>query len=194
MSVIGIDLDDVLADFMGQFVIMANRKYGFPEVGALPVDWEWSNLGMSREQQDALWEDVKATWSFWTTLDVEPGVDFPLLQQLENKHSVFYPTARIEVAGKTVAQQSAWWLNNRLGVRFPTVIASYEKGPLAAALKYDFFLDDRPKNCLDIQKACPNCRVFLKDSSHNQTFNEKEHGFTRVKDFNEFAKIILEGK
>jgi hypothetical protein len=67
----------------------------------------------------------------------------------------------------------------------------YEKGPLAAALKYDYFIDDRPKNCLDIQKAVPTCKVYLKNSSHNLSFDAEAAGLTRVRDFDEFAIIIL---
>jgi 5'(3')-deoxyribonucleotidase len=144
--------------------------------------------------QDEVWAEIKSMNNFWMKLGVEPGADWELLQELEKKHVVYYPTARVNTVGYHAGQQSAAWLSQRFGIQCPTVIAAYEKGPLARALKYDFFLDDRPKNCIDIQAALPNCRVFLKDSSHNQDFDAGLNGFTRVKDFNEFANIILEGK
>jgi hypothetical protein len=42
----------------------------------------------------------------------------------------------------------------------------------------------------------PTCKVYLKDSSHNLAFDADANGLTRVKDFDTFAKIILneEGK
>jgi hypothetical protein len=67
-----------------------------------------------------------------------------------------------------------------------------EKGPMARALKYDFFIDDRPRNCEDIKKALPDCKVFLKDSSHNRSWLCID-GIQRIGGFNEFAEIVLGG-
>jgi len=190
--VIGIDLDDVLADFMVRFMELARKRYGRPPVGAMPVDWEWSNILPSKEEQATVWEDVKATPSFWENLPIEPGVTKQYVQLLELKHTMYYPTARVDTVGLPAAKQSARWIERKFDVQNPAVFAAYEKGPMATALKYDFFIDDRPKNCLDIQKALPNCRVYLKDSSHNQAFDAEANGIVRVKDFDSFARIVLE--
>jgi 5'(3')-deoxyribonucleotidase len=48
---IGIDIDDVLADFIVEYVKIANGLFGKPEVDAQPVDWEWSNFELTKEQQ-----------------------------------------------------------------------------------------------------------------------------------------------
>lgn len=192
MKVIGIDLDDCLADFITEFTRISNKRFGTPEVGTQPRDWEWSNFGLTLEMQEEVWQEIRGIKNFWMTLGVEPGVDWELLQELEQKHIVYYPTARVTTLGYHAGQQSAAWIARKFGIHFPTVIAGYNKGPLAAALNYEYFLDDRPKNCLDILVARPECKVYLKDSSHNQDFVQE--GVTRVKDFNEFAKIILEEK
>jgi hypothetical protein len=67
-----------------------------------------------------------------------------------------------------------------------------EKGPMALALKYDYFIDDRPKNCEDIKRALPDCKVFLRDSSHNRSWKEPIN-IQRIAGFNEFAEIVLGG-
>jgi 5'(3')-deoxyribonucleotidase len=190
--IIAIDLDDVLANFISAYAYLAHRRYGRPEIGTLPVDWEWSNFGLTREEQAKVWDDIKAIPYFWEDLDVEDGVDSNLLRRLHALHTVYFPTARTETCGMSAAKQSARWVAQNFGIPHPTVIVGYEKGPLAAALKYDYFIDDRPKNCLDIQKAVPTCKVYLKYSSHNAAFDAEAAGLTRVWDFNEFAKIILE--
>lgn len=195
--VIGVDLDDVLADFISEFTRFANARFGRPALGTQPVDWEWSNFGLSKDEQDAVWADIKSEPYFWETLDAEKGADPSKLHALDILHTVYFPTARVNVNGPDpAARQSARWLRNGFGIRFPQVFAAFDKKPMALALKYDYFIDDRPKNCIDIQDALPQCKVYLKDSSHNQTFvcGGPNNNFTRVKDFNEFADIILEGK
>lgn len=194
MSVIGIDLDDVLADFITEYVILANKRFGRPAVGTLPVDWEWSNVLPDPKEQELVWQDTDAIRNFWTTLPVEEGASPFLIRELDILHDVYFPTARRKAGPDSwpTHLQSAVWIKQKFGVEYPRVIVSYEKGPLAAALKYDYFIDDRPKNCIDIQKAVPKCKVYLKDSTHNQTFDAAANGFTRVKDFDTFASIVLE--
>jgi hypothetical protein len=160
------------------------RKRGFgPIEDILPIDWAWSNMGWTKEQQDILWQDLHDTTNFWThELDPLPQVDQFLVKELANKTDVSF--------------QSAQWLRWNFGILYPTVIVSNEKGPVAAALKYDYFLDDRPKNCYEVKAARPECKVFLCESSHNQDESTRkvcaELDIPRITGFNEFAKMILE--
>jgi 5'(3')-deoxyribonucleotidase len=193
MKVIGIDLDDVLANFMDRYLDFARVRFGRPELGTAPIDWEWSNVLPSKEEQALVWSDALALPDFWETLDRDPGASFESLQALDKMFTLYFPTARVETkTGMPVRKQSAKWLIEKFGVQYPTVIVAYEKGPMATALKYDYFVDDRPKNCLDIQKALPNCKVFLKSASHNLLYDAVANGLIRVASFDEFAKIVLE--
>lgn len=190
--VIGVDLDDVLADFTKVYLALAYKRFGRPAPGTLPVDWEWSNTLPDPKEQELVWRDTDGIFNFWETLPVEDGVSASYVQMLYAEHEMYFPTAR-RIAGPGSPPtwlQSTRWIKRMFGIAFPRVIVSYEKGPLAAALKYDYFIDDRPKNCLDILKAVPNCKVYLKDSSHNQTFHDSR--ITRVKDFDTFAQIVNE--
>ena len=182
-------MDDVLVDFISAFTQMANKKYGRPAIGTQPADWAWTNFGLSRAEQDAIWEDIKAKSSFWLNLNPEPGFIPYKLYDMDTDHNVYFPTARIDTTGKNARKQSSEWIYNWTGIRYPAVIATYEKGPMALALKYDYFLDDRPKNCIDIHNALPNCKVYLKNSSHNAAF-EAPDWLPRVEDFNQFAAIV----
>lgn len=192
LKIVGCDLDDVLADFMAKFIDMASERFGIPEDKVLrPIDWAWSNMGWSKEQESALWQQLHDTKNFWMSLDVLPGVTPALVQELSWKTKMYFPTARAQSIGADVSIQSAAWLNQKFHVNFPTVVVSNEKGPLAAALKYDYFIDDRDKNCLEVKKARPECRVFIAQATHNQSFDNAAHGIERVSGFNEFARIVL---
>lgn len=185
---IGVDLDDVLVDFMGEFTNICHDLFGKPEIGTKAVDWEWSNFGLTQDQFDQAWTKVKSVYDFWTDLEVEDGVSKDRLSALAWQHELFFITARVASKGASVQWQSSWWVEHNIGILYPTVLVSYDKGPLAAALKLDYFIDDRPKNCLEIKQAVPTCKVCLKDSSHNQTFSHPE--IVRVQDMNEFMDIV----
>ncbi len=188
---IGIDLDDVLVDFISEYIRISNGLYGVPALDELPVDWEWSNYPLTKEQHSKIWEKIHNRRNFWMTLDRAKGVSSQKIRELAKLHDLVFITARVPSKGFSVQQQSAAWLSLELGLKYPTVIEEKAKGPLAAALHLDYFVDDRPKNCLEIEDAVPTCKVFLKNSSHNSSYNMGYRPLTRVKDFNEFADIIL---
>lgn len=190
MANIGIDLDDVLADFMGAYTVRANRMFGRPALGTMPVDWAWSNFGLSKEEQDAVWAEIANEQSFWEKLDQDKGASIDAVRSLDDAHNLSYITARVRCNGDTVLKQSCRWLLNNYGVPFPQVFVAYDKAATAIALKLDYFIDDRPKNVIEIKNAVPSCKVFLKDSSHNQPFSRPD--IPRIKDFNEFAQLVME--
>jgi 5'(3')-deoxyribonucleotidase len=192
-KVVGCDLDDVLANFIQKFMDIAHELHGV-DPKLRPSDWEWTGLGKTPEETVKITEDVWAAIIanpyFWTELEVEPGASVDLVQRLELKTKLYFPTARAVTAGGVdVGFQSAQWLLNNFDILFPTVIVGDKKGPLANALKYDYFVDDRPKNCVEVKAARPECQVFLKTASHNTTIVLP--GIERVENFDEFARIVL---
>lgn len=190
--VIGCDLDDVLADFIKRFMEIAAKQYGIDPT-LRPTSWEWDGLEMTADRVDGTWETVLHTPNFWETLEVIPGVDRQAVRDLDAHTKLYFPTARAVLhGGIDVGKQSARWLENNFGLRFPTVFVSAEKGPLASALKYDYFIDDRPKNLVEVKKAHPACKVFLQNASHNASF-ENPPDMPRVSSVNEFVNIVLEG-
>lgn len=190
---IGIDLDDVLVDFISEYIRISNSMYGVPALDAQPIDWEWSNFPLTKEQHGKIWDKIKNTRNFWLNLDRAKGVTSQNMRALAKLHDLVFITARVPSKGFSVQQQSAAWLSLNLGLKYPTVIEESNKGPIAAALHLDYFVDDRPKNCLEIKAAVPSCKCFLKESSHNLSFQAPDD-LVRVRDFNEFAKIVLEAK
>ena len=186
---IGIDLDDVLVDFISSYTQFAHEMFGVPE-GILPVDWDWSNYGLTKEQHTKIWDRIKNTRNFWLNLKRAKGVTSQNLRTLAKHHDLLFITARVPTKGFSVQHQAAAWLSLELGLEYPTVIEEVNKGPLAAALHMDYFIDDRPKNCLEILSAVPTCLIYLKESSHNASYKAPK-SITRVKDFNTFAEEVL---
>jgi uncharacterized HAD superfamily protein len=105
-------------------------------------------------------------------------------------NDLIFITARAHTKGYSVQQQSAAWLALEFGLKWPTVVEEEHKGPIAAALHLDYFIDDRPQNCLEIMKAVPGCKCFLKTLPHNKDY-EAPKNMPRVDTFNEFAEIVF---
>jgi 5'(3')-deoxyribonucleotidase len=194
--VVGCDLDEVVADFIEKFMGIAAAKYGV-DANERPNTWEWDGVTIpeghtKKEVVNGVWAEISKTVDFWETLRVVPSVDRQLFNRLNEKAKMYYPTARATVQGKDEGVQSATWLRREFLIPYPTVFVSGEKGPLAAALHYDYFIDDRPVNCLTVKKARPECKVFLCEAAHNGGIVIPE--IPRIKNVNEFAALILKGE
>lgn len=190
---IGIDCDDVCCDFQSSYVALLNRIFGKPPLGTAPIDWEGSNLQLNAEETARSWAEVAKVKNFWSTLAPLPSFDtetIRLLQTALTLHDVFFVTNRFETPGASPLKQTKYWLYINAYIQAPNVLIAKDKGPMASVLQLDAFIDDRPKNCIDVLAARPACKIYLADSSHNQAFNDPR--FPRVKDLKEFLKLILE--
>lgn len=179
---IGIDVDEVISDFISEFVRLSHEMYG-TSLSVKPSDWLWSNFGLSAEQISVIWDRIQGTHNFWLNLKKLPTVDAYDVALLD-QHTLFFITSRAPSVGLPVEKQTAVWLQ-RVGFSYPTVIVSANKGELAEALQLDAFLDDRPENCLAVRGMAPRCKVFLQDASHNRTFESL--GIKRVQNLSEFC-------
>jgi hypothetical protein len=195
---IGIDCDDVMIDFQKGFVAVLHKLYGRPPLGTDPIDWDWSNCQVSKEEMAAAWKYTEGIHNFWAKLEPLESFDamtIGLLRKVCAKHDVFFITNRYPTLGLSPTEQTKHWLGIHAGIMSPNVLIAKEKGPVATVLQLDAFIDDRPKNCIDVKLARPTAKVYLCDSSHNQPCDEAwmtTNGIEgRVKDLKTFLKIIL---
>lgn len=193
--IIGMDIDDVLADFIKAFMFIAHELFGV-DPNVRPTSWAWDGTGLTPEQLKEVWKIVSNTRNFHLTLSPVPGLDTELMQLMDEKTKIYFPTARFETPGADVGKQSAHWLAERVGFELPTVFVSSEKGEMAKLLKYAYFIDDRPKNCLEVKAALPDCKVYLCDSCHNKDFESTRldrggPNIPRIANVNDFARIVL---
>jgi 5'(3')-deoxyribonucleotidase len=184
-------MDDVCADFQSSYVKLLNKTFGKPPVGTAPIDWEGSNLELTHEEMLQSWKEVAKVYNFWYELDPLPNFDaetIKLLKIAHWAHDVFFVTNRFDTPGPSPLRQTKAWLQRYAGIGSPNVIIAKDKGPVAQVLQLDAFIDDRPKNCLDVFVARPETEVYLCDSSHNKTF---EHEIIpRVQDLKEFLQTL----
>lgn len=185
---IGVDIDGVLSNFTRSARELCKSLFnGKPDDRLVQTGWGFDSLGLSKEDEDVMWREIDSIPNWWTTHAALQGTH--LLKPLCDKHRVVFITNRKDGVGLPVDKQSAVWLTRTFHIFHPAVLLSNDKGPLVKALKLDYYIDDRPKNVLEVIQSAPRCQTALLDATYNQEF---VHGW-RVACFDDFARPLVEG-
>lgn len=159
---IGFDVDGVLANF---------EKYYLGRAKELWPDYvrksEW-DFGLTKDQQDVLWKEIRGTMDFWNDLEVI-GDQHLLMNDLwlaNRNHTLVFVTSRVPTLGASTELQTARWLDHELDVDYPTVIVVdhwYEKAPLYKHLHLDAYIDDKGLTVDRMSQLGQNIYVFDQD-------------------------------
>jgi hypothetical protein len=125
-----IDVDGVLADFVAGFSLLAHLKYNLPKkTNEEQESWDWVASGYcTREQESALWNDIRASRTFWATLPTLASVTPRGLEMLQRYHAtepLIFVTSR---CGLTAWSQTITWLQDR-GIHEPLVVIANKHHP-----------------------------------------------------------------
>jgi hypothetical protein len=169
---IAFDLDGVLADLHTAYVraalmlfpdvnpaLVASASAGaspptdegtpHPDIPVAPVE---RHPDLSPRQARAVWATLCAQENFWETLDeIEAGAVARIADVAARRRwEVIFLTSRPTAPGHTVQRQTQRWLAQH-GFALPSVfVVQQARGAIAAALKLDVVIDDRPEGCLDV--------------------------------------------
>lgn len=184
---VGIDIDGVLAGFVpAARIVLKDMLNGRPDDALVQKSWSFESLGITKQEENAMWRRIDETKNWWTTLPREPGTT--LLKAVCDTCNVVFVTNRKDGnVGWPIEEQSQEWLKREFHINNPTVLIMDEKGPLLKGLKLDYFIDDRPRNVEDACTYAPECKTALLDCSYNQ---EYPYGW-RVRSFDDFARAFL---
>lgn len=181
---IGVDVDGVLADFNSGFVSLAEKTYGITRPSGFmetwPSTWDYMepDLGLTGGQISELWELIKASPSWWETLDPLPNAVQDLvyldMMTLSRLHDVYFITTRV---GLHVKSQTERWLS-LMGFWQPTVLISKgDKGPIARGLDLNVLIDDKPENLDSVVTATSGrCACFL----FSAPWNHGDYAYVRT--------------
>jgi hypothetical protein len=163
---IGFDMDGVLADFSAAFHEVETRLFGAgtrmragrPEEQEEPAQGSQGAAGSAgvrderRRRSDGVWEAIRATPGFWTTLKpIDPAAVRRIRDLMLRHHwEVFFITQRPATVGETVQRQTQRWLLAQ-GFDVPSVLViGGSRGAAAGALRLNYHVDDSAQNCLDV--------------------------------------------
>lgn len=194
MKELYLDVDGVVLDFEGSFVDFVRDEY----IKDLPLDYTLQTWEISDEFK-AL--DIQAVWEHFITGDrfkrLELLVDADSFNELSNQYPIHFVT-NIPVAHAASREENLRYHNlNYEGLHFaghfnfgdesyPTKSETIKK--LHVSGNEIVFLDDHPKNCMEIRQELPESCVFLMDRPHN--VDADDPSWIRVENWNDFLHHI----
>ena len=154
---IGIDIDGVLANFGQAFAAVLHKRWNTRfDIDPQPTKWDWSDLGLTKEEENWAWEEVKRTPNFWVGL--EPYHDnvraLASHRTMFPEDEIFYVTSRVPSAGLPVMHQSQRWLLAHgiygLGTSVIVKPKNIEKDIIYDAIGVTTAIDDYLPACVDM--------------------------------------------
>lgn len=185
---IGIDLDGVLADYLGTFFKVSRKLCHKPKRNFQPTDHNMSD-GLTANELYAAERECMHIRNFWRTLDKYDNTN--LLSKLQDDLNLFFLTARYPTDGSCVMEQSQEWLWDNFKIRGAYVVCTDQKGKEAAELGLHAFIDDKPEYVQDVKEQCPTAYVAICDRTYNRSFDHAKHSITRVSNLNEFLRPFV---
>jgi hypothetical protein len=161
---VGFDMDGVLADFGSAYREVERALFG-DVVGGTPKAPEddpaaATETVVSRSgpkdgerRRRVVWDRIRATPNFWTTLTPTEPQAVKELHSLMMRHQweVVFITQRPATAGETVQRQTQRWLIQH-GFDVPSVLViAGSRGAAINALRLTHHVDDSPQNCVDVK-------------------------------------------
>ena len=164
---IGFDMDGVLADFGSAFRDIERSLFGPDATKGAPrspeeeeersSDADPQNPSVSAKETErrhrAVWQLIRATDNFWTTLKPTDPQAVPRLHRLmlEHRWEVVFITQRPSTAGDAVQRQTQRWLVQH-GFDLPSVVViAGSRGRAVGALRLTHHVDDSPRNLVDVK-------------------------------------------
>jgi 5'(3')-deoxyribonucleotidase len=166
MSVLVLDCDGVLADFVRGFMTKANGIYGTPIYGTLEQK-SWDKFeGLTEEQVAWVWDEIKKDPEFWVNLKpLATRHEFDKIIVMQRAgHDIYFVTSR---PGINTKRQTEQWLHY-LGIAIPTVLVSSSKGEAAKVLGAHALLEDKAGNAVVTQYLSPKTVPYLIDRQYNR--------------------------
>jgi len=155
----GIDLDEVIFNFVDPYFVFLSKKYGRKIVRTDLID-DWSAEGCGLVPQGTGEENILefGNQGGFVFLDLMPGAKDGLFS-LSNKHSIVFITAR----PKEFRADTIYTLK-RIGYGdIPLYFADHTstKGMIIADLHIDYLIDDNPYYINDARRFAPQCITIM---------------------------------
>ena len=168
---IGFDMDGVVADFAAAFQDVEIRLFGqrngqAPDQPEEEEERHERQLAETRRRRDQIWDEIRKTPDFWTTLKPLGNGSVSRIHALMLAHrwEVFFITQRPSTVGETVQRQTQRWLVEQ-GFDLPSVLPiGGSRGTAAASFRLDYHVDDTVQHCLDVI-ADSNAKAILVSSN-----------------------------
>ncbi len=148
-----------------------------------------------RRRHDAVWQAIRETPDFWTTLPATEPEAVRRIHQMMLRHpwEVFFITQRPATAGDTVQRQTQRWLVQQ-GFDLPSVLViPGSRGAAAGALRLDYHVDDSPTNCVDVKSESGTKPILIvPDADDTITASARRLGIGTARTITDCLDILEE--
>jgi len=173
MKRILIDMDEVIADPMGEMIRWYNDQYGAgPDKDKMVGSWV---KGFPEEHQPMIMERIKSPGFFRHLPVMEDAVD--VLRRLNERYEVFIVSAAMEFPN-SLKDKYDWLMEHFPFFSWKQIALTGSKDLVFG----DFMIDDHVKNLKNFKG-----KPYLYTSAHNLTVT----GYDRINNWQEAADIFL---
>lgn len=187
---LGLDVDGVVADFLGPFLRFVEKKTGCGRIAPeTVVDLSYKGHPVITdtvlEQCLAALADEPDFFDRLVPLLTPP--EWRALDELSRAGRLIFITHRQASEGRDVQRLTADWLS-RHGISNPIVHCTADyKSKIVEGLGVDIFVDDRHENCRDVAENT-RAAVYMPDRQYNRFFHHPR--VTRFGRFSEFLDHV----
>lgn len=178
----GIDVDEVLADFQGSVLTIANDAFGLSmKPGDLPT-WEiFSHF--PEDQREFLRQESKRS-GFCSALAKTPG-SAEAVKELRKYVDLYAVTAHYD--SHTWVSERDWWLKSKFQFERNQIIHTQAKFLVGV----DIFLDDKPSNVVEWKQEHPNGLAMLWTIPNNVNYDMDRF---RVHSWDDVIRLVADFK
>ena len=176
-KIICVDMDEVIADALGEHLLRYNRHFG-ESVTVDDLNGRWLTDFVPAERQEAAIEFLRSE-DFFAVLEVMPESQ-RVLKRLQERYDIFIATAAMEVPTSFTAKFE--WLERHFPFIPPShIVFCGDKSILRA----DFLIDDNPRQ---LRRFRGEGILFTAPANVHVT------GFRRVDDWLDVERMFLESR
>lgn len=189
---IGIDLDGVCyqwtktARYMLREILPNSPYHKHGPLGQECSKWDYIKDHVSKEHNDWLWKEGVELGLF------RHGHLFPGTIKALRALAKYGRLVAITQRPHRASEDTFAWINfHRLPFREVHILQGEPKTEVAQC---DVYIDDRPKNCIELKTAFSDSTVCIPDRPWNQEFSACASGCVRTYSWDEFVQIAKRGK
>jgi 5'(3')-deoxyribonucleotidase len=198
-TIIGIDIDGVLAKFTPVFIDSVNAVFPNKKISRSfePNDWEFSEI-LTTDEFRPVWQDLLNKKDVWNTLDVYRD-NFKSLEKFvhsqHNDFDIYYLTARCDTGGGSAfSQTSSWLLDKELLMYNSSLVvvrSPGDKPAVAKALGITAMIDDHLPTSIALSKVLGQGSCL-----HNRSWNanNRPSDLMVVENLEQFLNLVIENR
>jgi 5'(3')-deoxyribonucleotidase len=178
---IGIDADNVLADFQGHWISLYEKWFQREVDPELATQWDCIVDGTHFENSSEFWAWAESVPEFWESMPAEPGAQGAVYELKRKGHELLVLTNRKD---KASTPTKIWVLEQ---LPHGSITSIHHIPGDKSVVDCQLYIDDNPRRLVELAAKKPNVVIF--DQPWNQEVETKP-GLIRCKGWREVLEYV----